>query len=674
MKRLLLVPPSPQFPGSRGDQAVLLTTRDQLVLRKFEVSIVVTDPADEEWQFLKDESVHLVRLSQAKLESYDRVTIMGTDVFDGAYSRKDFEFMEKVSRKFVAQGKYAEILGVSIRPEVHPVLKKRAASLAGIARITVRDPTSFARFMEFRPLRPPVLVADPAFLLNPAEPPDDVRSWVENQKSQGRVCIGINLNRHLDGDADHLATGLARTLSELPNAAVVLIPHDSRPIAGDLEMCGKLRDALLAAGNRNVILLPMLSARLIKGLCAYLDCVVTGRMHLAIASLGQGIPVVGIDYNFKMKGLFGYFGLQDHVIQPEKLPQALQRLVVERTEIREKIQSNLIRVRWLSARNFDAAYVEPGHGACDSARFVAWSAAEHRPKWPEPIGADQRVTRSNLRALLTIDYHRIEKGLALPNPRKDFGQASGLVLRLLRNLEIYLDRHGVDMVAATVLTALQAYADFSGWEPLLEKLPELNRRMKSTGGEAGVATTSRDEQLRLGRRDLADFFKSRASVRSFSDKPVEIAEVMRAVQMAHEGTPSVCNRQPYRVRVLCGESMAAALSLQNGNSGFGDTVDKLLLVTADTQWFETAAERNQPWIAGGLFCMSLMYALHSLGLATCPLNWDVPPLKDAELRERVAVQDSEVVIMMIAVGHYPDTFPIAKSRRLPLQDIAKVVD
>lgn len=66
--------------------------------------------------------------------------------------------------------------------------------------------------------------------------------------------------------------------------------------------------------------------------------------------------------------------------------------------------------------------------------------------------------------------------------------------------------------------------------------------------------------------------------------------------------------------------------------------------------------------------MSLIYALHSLGLGTCCLNWSVTKDQDQSLRSIIEVEESDAVIMMIAVGHLKDTFKVAKSARKPVKE------
>ena len=61
-----------------------------------------------------------------------------------------------------------------------------------------------------------------------------------------------------------------------------------------------------------------------------------------------------------------------------------------------------------------------------------------------------------------------------------------------------------------------------------------------------------------------------------------------------------------------------ALKIQGGFLGYA-MPPVLLLVTSDIRAFMNNGERNEPFVDGGLFSMSLLYALEAYGLAACPL-------------------------------------------------------
>jgi nitroreductase len=138
-------------------------------------------------------------------------------------------------------------------------------------------------------------------------------------------------------------------------------------------------------------------------------------------------------------------------------------------------------------------------------------------------------------------------------------------------------------------------------------------------------------------------------------------------------TPSVCNRQNWKVFVFTSaEDKRRVLAFQNGNRGFGDQASKILLVTADLQGFVAPGERNQGWIDGGMFAMSLLYLFHSLGVGTCCLNWSVKMETDQNMKAAAGIPDSHGVIMLIAVGHYPVHLRVAQSPRKPLRELVVV--
>jgi nitroreductase len=276
--------------------------------------------------------------------------------------------------------------------------------------------------------------------------------------------------------------------------------------------------------------------------------------------------------------------------------------------------------------------------------------------------------------------HGIEKGLALPDPRPGFG--SEKVQLLLDSLGAYLRRYGSDALIEAALSALDAYVLFNrqhglGMTDLASRIQGLwsascgasNTSPEPTGG--GIREVRATEIHAACSLDLARFFQYRFSVRQFSDTPVDVAQIRDAIQMAQK-TPSVCNRQSGRVHVFANDDLGArVLACQQGNRGFGERADKILVVTSELGSFLSVGERNQCWIYGGMFAMSLVYALHSKGLGTCCLNWSVEKESDQKLRGVAGIAPSENVIMLIAVGHLPDRLRVAYSPRKPLEQIAR---
>ena len=165
--------------------------------------------------------------------------------------------------------------------------------------------------------------------------------------------------------------------------------------------------------------------------------------------------------------------------------------------------------------------------------------------------------------------------------------------------------------------------------------------------------------------------QNRYSVREYSDKPVS-QELLDKVYEVSMKTPSVCNRQATRIyQITDPEKIKAALKIQGGFNGY-DMPPVLLLVTSDIRAFMNYGERNEPFVDGGLFSMSLLYALEAYGLAACPLNAMFNLAQDRQTRELLNMPDSEFPVMYIAVGNFPESVPVCRFRRTPESIVTRV--
>jgi len=308
------------------------------------------------------------------------------------------------------------------------------------------------------------------------------------------------------------------------------------------------------------------------------------------------------------------------------------------------------------------------------ARFLASLARNYwydMRRFASGSGAGRAAPHGDsLRALITMDYHRVEKGLSLHEPRPGFGAA--VVQRLIRDIERYEAENGRDQTTMVAVNTLRAYCrfnrehgvDVSHVEDAIARWE--SRSSQESCDEGGTFEVTREGIHRVAKHDMSAFFRTRHSVRDFAPERVDRLLIEQAVQMALK-TPSVCNRQSWKVFVFADpEVKRTVLQFQNGNRGFSESIDKVLIVTSSLKSFVTVGERNQCWIDGGMFAMSIQYALHSLGLGSCSLNMSIESRTDRALKKATGIPDHESVIMMIAVGHLPERFRVAQSPRRDL--------
>ena len=177
----------------------------------------------------------------------------------------------------------------------------------------------------------------------------------------------------------------------------------------------------------------------------------------------------------------------------------------------------------------------------------------------------------------------------------------------------------------------------------------------------------------LSAEQASAFFSSRHSVRNFDPERVPSDdELTRGVELARN-TPSVCNRQPYRVHWYRDRSeIEAILRIQNGATGFAHVVPALGVVTARRAMFVGPDERNQRWVDGGLFAMTLVWAFHALGLSTCMLNWALPGVSSAKLREVADIPQGEDIVVLIALGYAKEGARVARSEKRGTSDLARI--
>lgn len=274
-------------------------------------------------------------------------------------------------------------------------------------------------------------------------------------------------------------------------------------------------------------------------------------------------------------------------------------------------------------------------------------------------------TFEQLEARITKAYHSIEKGLSYNNIRLGFGKKA---LNELLDLMVLYKKNNYPLDSEcyrTALSNLEEYIDLH--EQNNFDIANLKNEFIELGGisnkSGGVKQIKKEEVLNSIKGDFQVFSNSRHSIRDFSQEPVEISLIEKALELA-QNTPSACNRQAWKARIIAGEKHKEIITNnQNGNAGFGDKVDKYILITTDLQYFAKPRERNQSFIDGGMYAMNLLYGLHYNGLATIPLSASLTDTQESAIRQELDITESENFILIIGVGNYSESCKIPKSTR-----------
>lgn len=289
-------------------------------------------------------------------------------------------------------------------------------------------------------------------------------------------------------------------------------------------------------------------------------------------------------------------------------------------------------------------------------------------------GAFNPRNRQSLLAQIIMEYHVLEKGLAMPRRHLGFGHDA--VMRLMDSINDFIRFFGADdSQVRHAIGCVKAYYDLharSGFD--------MTQQREYWGGVKMFCEQHIDvpvsEQCELS---SAEFYSSNESAfpafahsrhtSRYYEGTVDIKKITDSVSLAMTA-PSACNRQYIRVYCISNHTVRDdVLKLQDGNRGFGGDADKLLVVVADLMGVRWAYERNDVYTNAGIFIMNLSYALHYNRVAHCILNWSVAPVTDIKLRELLKIKESEVVVSLISCGNAPEKLMIASSPRKELRDV-----
>jgi len=297
--------------------------------------------------------------------------MIGADVLDGHYSLE--RSLHRIALVALASraGLDTRIFGFSFNESAPQEIKNAFRNLPSNVRLCARDPVSRVRIANDVG-RDVELVADLAFLLKSDENSplsQEVIEWINERRAQSHLIVGVSLNGHVlksnkEVTIAELLASYAAALhclaQEQVGVSLVLLPHDFRNgDKSDYALLRRLLDLLPEQMRQSSRLLePPFTAAQVKGISGHLDFAVTGRMHLAIACLGRGTPVVCISYQGKLEGLADYFEIRKIVLSPSeacdevRLGGVVRWVAANREILRVQINARLARVSALSEQNF----------------------------------------------------------------------------------------------------------------------------------------------------------------------------------------------------------------------------------------------------------------------------------------------------------------------------------
>lgn len=283
-------------------------------------------------------------------------------------------------------------------------------------------------------------------------------------------------------------------------------------------------------------------------------------------------------------------------------------------------------------------------------------------------------SEANKRASMTATYHIIEKGLSMPNRRLGFGREK--LLSLIKECQCYYDEYGMNNQLEYAISIVKEYDELHKTQSfkldvdLQKKIDELLSRFPQILA-AHQESFTKEEFFAQSSSPFDLFSNSRHSMRHFCGE-IPISEIEKAIDLA-KNAPSACNKQPVRLYVVKEKGKVKnVLDLQQGNRGFGENIDKVIIITTQFTGCTRYSERYMPFMDAGIFSMNLLYALHFYHIGAIPLVWLNSKKRDSMLRNIVSIPEEEIPAIIVGVGDVSDTVICAKSPRLETKELFMV--
>jgi len=241
--------------------------------------------------------------------------------------------------------------------------------------ITVREEISESYYESLNLKTDTILTADSAFIkYNDSQKNDRIESLlIEHELNSSKPVAGLTVREwHFpdqDSDIEEYLSGIESTIQLLlsKNYKIVLFPQVIGPDTDDrdisMELCQKI-------DNNNIIVLEEdFSVSELRYLIGFCQMFVGTRMHSNIFALCERVPLVAIAYRHKTQGIMRMFGLEDYVVDIDKVDDELVNITktVEsnKLSIKKKIKSKLPQIRSRAEKNGELIKRVSDDSVCD---------------------------------------------------------------------------------------------------------------------------------------------------------------------------------------------------------------------------------------------------------------------------------------------------------------------
>lgn len=303
-------------------------------------------------------------------------------------------------------------------------------------------------------------------------------------------------------------------------------------------------------------------------------------------------------------------------------------------------------------------------------RLSVYAAQDAMRFWSYASLSTYDRTHDQLVSRIMYNVHALEKGLANVG-----AWAPSRGRKAISNLNDALTQYseqGFDLTAYPYVEGLSVLQRYVERHVQAGHETEFMREMVSDSflapsnvmdySAAGVKVVAKPDPELNSEKGFHELSRTRVSVREFSGHPIDDRAVLRAVSSA-TNSPSVCNRQGWRVYKTENVDLIREVLKHQRGFAYEQMPETLLTIAVSVSTFISPVERNQAFVDGGLFSMSLLYGLEAEGLAAVPLNACLYMRDRSSVVRLLEMDSSEEIVMFVAIGDYPESTTVPASDR-----------
>lgn len=275
--------------------------------------------------------------------------------------------------------------------------------------------------------------------------------------------------------------------------------------------------------------------------------------------------------------------------------------------------------------------------------------------------------------LLRRNIHRLEKGLIM-QPRRNIFATTYIedTINLYQKALSARDKNGI-FELQWAHDVLKQYFSVVGSDPIIDPLRTKFFSFQSVDGEKQFVPYKREQSIPspVNYEQFLELSIRRRSVRWYLQKPVPRELIDKAI-MAAALSPSACNRQPFEFRIFDEPEMVQKVAaIPMGTAGFHHNFPAIIAIVGKLRAYVNERDRHVIYIDASLASMAFMYALETLGLSSCPINWpDLEP-QESQMTSLIDLEPDERVVMLISVGYADPEGMIPYSQKKPLEQIRR---